>query len=82
MLRRTPRRRAIPRRHTAQSGDDLCWRLKQKYDRYLRTGAPIGACREVGEPDDRCLLYGAPGFRVGRLGRNRACTACGRYWIA
>lgn len=82
MLRRTARRKLHARRHTAQSGDDLCWRLKQKYDRYLRTGSKIGVCQEMGHADDRCPLFGAPEFRVGPLGRNRACTACGRYWIS
>ena len=69
-------------RHTNQSHRDLCWRLKQKYDRYRRTGTKIGVCQEVGRPDDLCPLFGDPAFRVGKLGRNRACTACGRYWIS
>ena len=61
---------------------DLCWRLTRKYDRYVRTGAPIGACQDAGQPDGSCYLFGDPGVRIGRLGRNRACTACGRYWIS
>lgn len=64
------------------AGRDMCWRLKQKYNRYQRTGAPLGACQELGDPDDFCFILGLPVFRVGGLGRNRACTACGRYWIS
>ncbi len=64
------------------SGGDVCWRLGQKYDRYVRTGAPLGACQEIGLPDKLCPLFGELAYRVGLLGRNRACTACGRYWIS
>lgn len=60
----------------------MCWRLKQKYDRYVRTKAPIGACQEEGEPDKFCRQFGDPAYRYGNLGSNRACTACGRYWIS
>ncbi len=60
----------------------MCWRLRQKYDRYLRTGAGLGNCQVMGEPDNSCPLFGDPARRVGALGRNRACTACGRYWIS
>jgi len=60
----------------------MCWRLRQKYDRYVRTGATLGTCQEMGEPDGSCPLFGDPAMRVGALGRNRACTACGRYWIS
>jgi len=80
MNRVTPRRRKTYRHN--QSGRDQCWRLRQKYDRYVRTGAPIGACQELGAPDGLCPLFGDRVFRVGPLGRNRACTACGRYWIS
>jgi len=65
-----------------QTGADMCWRLRQKYDRYMRTGAPIGACQVMGPPDPFCPLFGAGVFRVGALGRNRACIDCGRYWIS
>ena len=80
MKRVTPKRKKSYRHN--QSGGDQCWRLRQKYDRYVRTGASIGTCHEVGMPDDLCPLFGDPAFRVGLLGRNRACTACGRYWIS
>ncbi len=61
---------------------DQCWRLTQKYNRYVRTGAAIGTCQTLGDPDRSCPLFGEHAFRVGALGRNRACTACGRYWIS
>lgn len=80
MRRVKPRRRAIHRHNAA--GRDMCWRLKQKYDRYLRTGATLGTCQEMGDPDASCLLYGDSSVKVGRLGMNRACTHCGRFWIS
>gem|GEM_PF-3219250 len=76
----TPIKRKFSRHN--QSGGDMCWRLRQRYDRYQRTGAPIGACQEMGKPDPYCPLFGDRVYRVGLLGKNRACTACGRYWIS
>jgi hypothetical protein len=80
MLRLKPKKKRIYREN--QAGTHLCWRLLQKYDRYQRTNAAFGTCQEMGEPDPFCPLFGMPQLRVGRLGRNRACTACGRYWIS
>ena len=80
MRRVKPKRRAEYRNNAA--GREVCWRLKQKYDRYVRTNAPIGACQEMGDPDGLWLLFGDPSVRVGRVGRNRVCTHCGRYWIS
>lgn len=72
----------LPRQRDNANGRRMCWRLAQKYNRYQRTGAPLGACQEEGDPDEFCFIYGEPAFRVGKLGMNRACTACGRYWIS
>lgn len=80
MNRITPKRKTNYRHN--QNNTHVCWRLTQKYDRYTRTGATIGCCQEVGTPDLFCPLFGDPAYRVGTLGRNRACTACGRYWIS
>ncbi len=80
MNRITPKRKKYFRHNQANS--HMCWRLQQKYDRYTRTDAALGRCQEMGAPDDFCPLFGAAAYRVGTLGRNRACTACGRYWIS
>jgi hypothetical protein len=76
------KRKKLQTNRQNSAGKDLCWRLKQKYDRYLRTDAPIGACQEMGDPDLSCMIFGDPAYRVGWVGRNRACVACGRYWIS
>jgi hypothetical protein len=85
-LRNVSVKRVIPKRRKSYRdnarGLAQCWRLTQKYNRYMRTGARIGTCQTVGAPDEYCPQFGKAAFRVGTLGRNRACTACGRYWIS
>lgn len=80
MIRLKPRRKKIVRQNQASAHQ--CWRLTQKYNRYKRTKAAFGTAQEMGKPDPFCPLFGDFFFRVGKLGKNRACTACGRYWIS